>query len=68
MNGHSLEWSPTAVTESRRNIRRRISPRLGRMEVSKVRAMHLDGFHADSANAAASTVARWPRHRCGRST
>jgi integrase len=43
----SAEWSPKTAMENRRQIRLKISPRLGRMKVSKIRAMHLDGFYAE---------------------
>jgi integrase len=47
MAARSPEWSPKTVMENRRNMRLKISPRLGRMKVSKIRAMHLDGFYAE---------------------
>ncbi len=47
MAARSPEWSPKTVMENRRNIELKIRPKLGKMRVSKVRAMHLDAFYAE---------------------
>jgi len=47
MAARSPEWSPKTTMENARGIRLKISPRLGRMRISKIRAMHLDAFYAE---------------------
>jgi integrase len=47
MAARSPAWSPKTVMENRRNIELKIRPKLGKMRVSKVRAMHLDAFYAE---------------------
>ena len=47
MAARSPEWSPKTTMENARNIRLKIKPKLGRMKVSRIRAMHLDAFYAE---------------------
>ena len=68
MAARSPEWSPKTVMENRRNLRLKISPRLGRMKVSKIRAMHLDGFYAELRQRGGINGGLWLRRRCARCT